>query len=196
MNYRISTFLCVLVLSLASLLDSAIFGTLSSLAKFPVYQTCEAAASAGVACAPYDASKPVKSWVDKNPPAADEDGNVTYLSIAIAKDLKTPAVRDGRPYLRMYTIPRDEAMRLNIPVKRFDGTMQDAPQLYGERPVPMRELAADEELYFGFGGLPMVRKVVAAPIGNSGSTVDVARLEQILQEILAKISILLATSGN
>lgn len=177
--------------------NAAVFGTLSELQKFPVYQTCEAAAVAGVACPVYDPAKPVKSWVDLNPPPADFEGNIKYLSICLARDRKTPAVQSGKPFLCEFTLPAAEAPRLNIPVKNFTGRIQDVPQRHGEVPVPMRALRADEELYFGFGGLPMLRTVDSTPVsGGETPSVDIARLEQLLQTVLAKLDILLATSGN
>lgn len=177
--------------------NAAVFGTLSDLQKLPVFQTCEAAAVAGVPCPLYDAAKPVKSWVDPNPPAADREGNIKYTSICLARDRRTPAVQNGKPFLCEFTISVDEARRLNIPPKDFTGRIAEPVQSF-ERPVPMRALLPDEELYFGFGGLPMLRKISALPAPESGgaASVDVARLEQLLLTVLAKIEVLLATAGG
>lgn len=187
----------ILFLLFAVAVQGAVFGTLSNLQKFPVYQTCEAAAAAGVPCPLYDVSKPVKSWVDPNPPAADREGNIKYLSICLARDRKTPAVQDGKPFLCEFTMAVDEARRLNIPQKDFSGRIQEPVQMF-ERPVPMRMLLPSEELYFGFGGLPMVRNAdaVPAPVTGSAAASDIARLEQLLQTLLAKVEILLATAGQ
>jgi len=195
MKFHKHSFAILLLFAVAA--NAAVFGTLSNLQKFPVYQTCDAAAVAGVPCPVYDASKPVKSWVDPNPPAADREGNVKYTSICLARDRRTPAVENGKPFLCEFTISADEARRLNIPPKDFTGRIQEPAQLF-ERPVPMRALLPDEEMYFGFGGLPMVRKADAQPAPESGGTasVDVARIEQLLITVLAKIEVLLATAGR
>lgn len=186
----------LIAIFLACTAQAQIFGTLSSLQRFPVYQTCDAAVAAGVACPTYSSAKPVKSWVDLSPPQADNEGNVRYLSICLARDRKTPAARDGKPYLCEFSLPAEEAGRVNIPLKDFTGKWTEQARMY-EYPVPMRALAADEELYFGFGGLPMARKAQAVtPAPASGSSADTARLEQLLIEVLSKIDVLLATTGN
>lgn len=181
----------------AALSQAGVFGTLSSLQRFPVYQTCPEASKAGVPCPMYDPTQPVKSWVDATPPEADREGNVRYLTICLARDRRTPAVRDGKPFLCEFTMPVDEARRLNIPPKDFTGKIAEPMQMY-ERPVPLRGLLPDEELYFGFGGLPMVKK--ATPTSGSGDIIltgmGSARIEELLETLLAKIEILLATAGK
>ena len=176
---------------------------------FGVYQTREAYKQATGAEAPeWNPALPIKSWRDEYPPTPDEDGNVEYLVLAIGADKKTPAVgSDGKPYLRKMRISATQAMRVNIPPKDFarDARVVDpgslSPTASIEVPVPCKLPAADEELFFAWGGRAEVRKRVQTPVQAGGSSTDLQRVEakldanaQLLLEALAKIDVLLATS--
>jgi hypothetical protein len=191
---------------------------IESLYRFALSQTRDAfKQSTGKEAPPWDPSKPIKSWVDPDPPDADEEGNVKYTVLALAADKKTPAVgANGRPYLRTLTISRADAMVPNIPLKDFARDTQTvdpgalSPMASVDLPVPCRALQPDEELFFAFGGLVQVRKksdlppAPAQPVSTSPAIE--ARLAAIetnqqailvnQQTILAKMEILLATNNQ
>lgn len=164
--------------------------SIEKLFVFPVYHTRELVPP-GTGLPAYNPTLKVKSWFDPNPPAADEDGNVSYLMIAATKDGETALARDGKPYLRQTVIPRTEAMTLNIPPKAPN--KPDLPQI-GEWQVPCRPLADDEELFFAYGGRPEVRKKTAAPTAQPvpGASIDLTAIKEGLDNIKAKLDILLA----
>ena len=161
--------------------------------RFPYYQTQEKARAAGLAVPEYSTNRPVKSWVDPNPPAPDEDGFVSYLMIATTHmgcgDVALTNA-DGKPYLRRYKMTPGEARTLNIPPK---GDFPDKPQPKGEWNFPCRELLPNEYFVFGFGGVPELRDkppavAVTSPAATGDSTIILGRLE----EIDAKLDILLS----
>lgn len=170
--------------------------SVSPLFRFPIYRNREEAENAGIKLAPYTTTRPVKSWIDPNPPAADEFGDVKYLMIACTRNGcgETALVDDaGNPYLRSYKMTREEALTLNIPPK---GDFPDKPQPLGEWNVPCRPLAATEELFFAFGGLPVVREKSSAPAPTAGTSVsaaiqpDIELLKAGQEEIIAMLKII------
>ena len=90
---------------------------------------------------------------------------------------------------------------LNIPPK---GDFPDPPQPKGEWNIPCRTLAADEELVFGFGAVPVLQKKGAATtLASAGSPAapvagasleDIAAIKLALEEIQANVAILVAKS--
>jgi len=177
---------------------------IQNLYVFPVYQTREQyKAATGKDAPPWNPSKPVKSWLDPTPPPmSDADGDVRYLMLALGADGKTPAVKNGAPYLRMTRVAHAEAIAVNIPPKEFyDQRIQDpgalSPFASLEVPVPCRDLLPDEELKFGWGGLVEVRKKneVASPTTGTAPATD-PELKQLLLTIDSKLDILLATSRS
>ena len=131
---------------------------LANLYLFPVYQTREEyRQKTGTEAPPYDPTKPVKSWFD---PAAASNSKrkLVYDQVVALADNGAPlAGPDGNPVLEPLLIERDFAAIVNIPVKDFSGRIQEQPIKGVEVPVPLRALGADEELFFGFGGLVNVR---------------------------------------
>ncbi len=169
---------------------------------FPVYQTREQfKAATGKEAPTWNPSKPIKSWFDPSPPVSDADGDVRYLMLALGADGKTPAVKNGAPYLRMTRVAHLDAIAVNIPPKEFyDQRIQDpgalSPFASLEVPVPCRELLPDEELKFGWGGLVEVRKKnEVAPAPGAAPASD-SELRQLLLTIDGKLDILLATSRS
>jgi len=170
-----------------------VISSISQLFLFGYYQTQEKAKAAGVPVPEYSLDRPVKSWIDPNPPAPDEDGLVSYLMVATTRmgcgDTALTGA-DGKPYLRRYKMTPEEARTLNIPPK---GDFPDKAQPKGEWNVPCRPIYTEEELVFGFGGAPIVQKKgqasVAAPA--AGQSVDLSGLKVALEEISAKLDILL-----
>jgi hypothetical protein len=166
--------------------------SVSPLFRFPIFRTREDA------LAPYTQTLPVKSWIDPNPPAADEFGDVKYLMLATTRNgCGETALTDdtGKPYLRTYKMTAGEAKTLNIPPK---GDFPDPPQPKGEWNVPCRPLAASEELVFGFGGLPLVREKTSAPAAVQGGSTTTASIQPDIdalkvgqEEIIAKLNMIL-----
>lgn len=174
---------------------------IQSLYRFAVSQTREQfKQTTGVEAPPWDPNKPIKSWADPNPPDPDEEGNVRYLVLALAADKKTPAVQNGRPYLRTLTINRVEATLVNIPPKDFARDTRNvdpgslSPMASIEVPVPCRQLNSDEELAFGFGGLVEVRRKQQEPTQGGSVTATDPEVKQLLFEVNSKLDILLAMS--
>ena len=178
---------------------------LDTLYTFPVYQTRETYKHlTGMEAPPWDPSKPIKSWEDRQAPSSDEDGYVQYQVLALGPDKKSPAVgTHGRPYLRTMRILRSDAVRVNIPPKDFShqtnrpdpGSL--SPMASVEVPVPCRDLLPDEELFVAWGGRAEVRKKTEAPPPSQGGATTPAtdpETKQLLLEVLSKLDILLATS--
>lgn len=171
---------------------------LESIYRFPVYRTREQyKAATGKEAPAWNPNKPIKSWEDPAKPPADEDGFVQYLMIGVGPDGKTPGVKDGKPYLRLTRIKREDALTVNLAPKAFDGSAQDPGSLSAmadkEVPVPCRPLGQDEDLAFGWGGLVnVVKKFEAPPVsGGTHPSVD-PELKNIMLEVLSKLDILLA----
>lgn len=131
---------------------------LSSVYKFPVYQTREQfAAATGLPVPPYDPRKPVKSWFD---PAPVLVGKVVMY--------KHPVVgADGRIVEEPFLLSAEDAKIVNIPPKAPG--VPDQPTV-GEVPVPVRDLLPNES-YITTGPLQIIEfKDTSAqtPGGDSG----------------------------
>lgn len=185
-----------------------IFGTLSSLHRFPYFATVdEFTAKTGLPAPfpPYDSNYPVKSWRDPAPPLADEDGMVTYLGIALAKDGRTPLLKDGKPYQKAFRVPVEIAARVNIAFKATDpkDNRVDDPTPKGEYQMPLRELQAGESLGLGFGGVPVVVTAgsSSAQSAQTGGTLPAAvgvalrELRDEIETISAKLDLLIAVKA-
>ncbi len=180
--------------------------SIQSLYLFPIYQTREAyKAATGKNTPTWNPAKPIKSWEDPNPPTADEDGNVQYLALALGADKVHPAVGpSGTPYLRKYSISREDATQVNIPPKDFSH-QTDRPDPGSLSPmaaievfIPCRELSLDEELFFAWGGRVEIRSKTkpidpSNPSAPSPSSADLSEIRQLLLEVSTKLDIVLAT---
>ena len=173
---------------------------IETLYRFPVFQTREEYKQAtGKEAPPYNPSLPVKSWFDPDPPKADEYGDVYYLGLALAADGRTPAVQagSGLPFLRKFRIKAEHAGVVNIPVKKFDGSVQDPGSFSTlaalDVPFPCRNLLPEEELRFGFGATVQVhlKSTTAVPVESGATDPEVKAL---LVAINSKLDVLLATS--
>jgi hypothetical protein len=170
----------------------------SKLFQFPVYNTREAAEAAGNKVPPYTQTKAVKSWIDPNPPTADEYDEVEYTMLATDRQGRGDVAlldANGKPYLRKYRMPRSEAMTLNIPPKALD--KPDAAQPLGEWNVPCRALESTEEFSLGFGGTPIIQKIGTStppPAGSTGgvSSAEIASLREAIETQSAKLDIVIA----
>jgi hypothetical protein len=157
------------------------------LALVDYFQTREDAEKAGFKLEPYDNTKPVKSWVFRGAVTPNEDGEVSFNGIGLAKDRRTPLVKDGKPFMKAFKVPFDELEKLNIPPKTL-GKYQD-PTLLGEFQLPLGELQEGEFFdWVGFG-LPCVRFLKAAVVPAPTSPVA-GNFDAKLDEILAKLDLI------
>lgn len=131
---------------------------LANLYLFPVYQTREEyRQKTGMEAPPFDPTKPVKSWFDPTAASSTRRKLVYDNVVAIADNGLPLADTSGHPMLEPLMIDREFAAVVNIPVKDFTGQIQEAHPVGVEIPVPLRALDPGEELFFGFGGVVMVR---------------------------------------
>lgn len=132
--------------------------SLQILYLFPVFQTREAyKGTIGVEPPPFDPAKPVKSWFDPQAHTNPRRKIVYDNVLAVAENGMPLNDADGKPFFEPLLIDRDEAGRVNIPVKNFTGEIPEQPTIGSEVPVPLRPLTPNEELVVGFGGLVTVR---------------------------------------
>lgn len=130
---------------------------LSSLYLFPVFQTREDFARVmGTAAPPFNPARPVKSWFDAEARKSSRRSVVYDNAIAMADSGRPLADENGHPYLEPLLLDREFAATVNIPVKDFSGRIQETPTIGFEVPVPCRELAPGESLFFAIGGAVMV----------------------------------------
>ena len=165
------------------------------LSLFEYFQTKEAAEKAGFEVG-FDETKPYKAWVAVGEFAPDEDDNVTFNGVALAKDRKTPLVdAKGKPFGKKFKVPFAEVYKLNIPQKRTVGSdLLDKPAPFGEYQLPLSELQEGEFWdWVGFG-LPCVRKVTKKDIGtppvSPQTSVDLTEVLSKLDEISAKLDLI------
>lgn len=93
---------------------------------------------------------------------------IVYENVIAFADNGAPlADSDGKPILEPLLIDREFAAVVNIPPKAPG--VPDQPTTGIEIPVPLRPLAANEELYFQFGGSVAVKNKDLFPKSESGS---------------------------
>ena len=135
---------------------------LANLYLFPVYQTREEyQQKTGLEAPAFDPAKPVKSWCDPAAATATRRKLVYDNVIAMADTGRPLADANGQPMLEPLMIDKDFAAVVNIPVKDFTGRIPEQAAIGVEIPVPLRPLEKGEELFFGFGGVVMVRNIEA-----------------------------------
>jgi hypothetical protein len=138
---------------------------------FPYYQTREDYAKAAGKDAPaFDHTRPPKYWED---PGAIQSSrrNVVYDQVLALSPAGLPVPSlDGKPMLEPLVLSKAEAAQVNIPPK--GPTITNVPGAeVPEVPPPLRNLAAYEELCFGFGGTVFVRNK-SIPEAQPGFTED------------------------
>jgi hypothetical protein len=124
---------------------------------FPVFQTREEYKEATGEDAPaWDPSQPVKNWFD---PAARNTNKRTMLyDRVLLYDANGMVIPDanGKPTLDSMALMKEVAGQVNmLPTERlvdYGPGSRMAPI-----PCPLRELRADEELFFTFGGAVAIR---------------------------------------
>jgi hypothetical protein len=139
---------------------------------FPVFQTREEYKKhTGQDAPPYNENKPIKNWFD---PAARTTRSRTMLyDRVLLYDDNGMVVPDpnGKPTLDNLALLREIAAEVNmLPEEKlvdYGPSSRMAPI-----PVPLRELKAEEELFFTFGGAVAVRKKGAYKTDVNAFTVD------------------------
>jgi hypothetical protein len=130
---------------------------LDSLYIYPYYQTREAYEKAtGLPCPPWNPNLPPKAWCD---PKAIESTrrNVVYdTTLVYTLDGTIVADAQGRPTLDVLVLPKEQAASVNIPNKMLGATNVPGADR-AEVPVPLRQPAPNEELFFIFGQTVAVR---------------------------------------
>ena len=159
------------------------------LALTKVYQTREEVTADGKDPGVYDENKPVKSWaMDKSLFTPDDEDNVLFLGVGLAKDHKTVLVSDGKPFMKPFKVPYEEVGKFNIPPKTAG--VPDKPFFGWEYQQPLQVLQSGEDWdWVGFV-LPCVRKkppveIILPPPG--GGSVDFSEVMTKLETIEAKI---------
>ena len=124
---------------------------------FPYYQTREDYEKAtGVKPPLFDGRKPPKYWFDPSAKDATRRNVVYEQIIAYAPNGAALADENGKPFLDVLLLTKEEAAGVNIPPKGVGQANipgSDVPEV----PPPLRPLRADEELFFPFPGVVAVR---------------------------------------
>ena len=143
---------------------------LDHLYLFPYHQTREAYQKAsGEEPPPWNPQKPPKYWRD---PKALQSArrNVVYDSVVATSQGGSPlAGPDGKPVLDLMVLSKEDAASVNIPpkgpgVSNVPGA--DVPEV----PCPLRPLEPNEELFFDFGGVVVVKNLDLYPKIEVGFT--------------------------
>lgn len=155
---------------------------------FPLYATREQYEKAtGQVCPPWKPYQQPKGWFDPN--AAQSPSRViVYPRAFVLHEVTGVVLADPndktKPAIDAIVLDRSVASSVNIPPKGEGQTNvpgADQPSV----PVPLRALADDEELYFGFGRTILLRK--------KGQNLDVNTFtredRELLQAIAAKLGI-------
>ena len=125
-----------------------------------------------------------KCWFD--PKARESVSRRVVYEYALATHADTGALlldSAGKPMLDALVLDREEAATVNIPPKGLGMTNvpgADAPEV----PVPMRRLEPNEELFFDFGNIIMVKNTdlfEQLEVGFSGQ--DRLRLKKIAEKL-------------
>jgi len=156
---------------------------IENLYLFPVFTTHETFARAiGTNAPEWNPSRSPKYWFD--PKAKDSvRSRVAYRQALVTSEKGAPlADPQGKPLLDVLVLPKEEAATVNIPPNRTNTPGADAPFV----PVPLRELEANEELFFAFGGVVAVRNTSFEAPAESGFT---ASDRALLKAIAAKMGL-------
>jgi len=157
---------------------------LDKLYLFPYFQTREDFQRATGKEAPaFDCLRPPKRWFD---PAAENTNrrNMFYERVLAQAANGQPLVTEqGTPTLEPLTLSKTEAATVNIPEAKANVPGADVPEV----PVPLRALEPEEELYFGWAGIPFVHnKNYELPGTEAGFT---AKDREILQAVARKLNV-------
>ena len=172
--------------------DQPYYG-IDKLYLFPRYQTREQYTElTGAIPPPFDASKPVKKWFDPFP-ATENPGHkrvfpggiVVYEQTLKYNGYHPAQDENGKPVLEPIAMTQAEARTLNIP--RSDVYEKGAEN--PERQVPLRQLAENEVLEMGFGGVVTVRdmNVPIVSVGGTGAASGFTEADRGLLQRIAKL---------
>ncbi|QOY86564.1 hypothetical protein [Paludibaculum fermentans] len=140
---------------------------LDKLYLFPYYQTrAQYTQATGEEPPPFDEQRPPQYWCDPEALKSTKR-SVIYENILAVNEKGVPLQdENGRPYFEPVVMLKLEAGTVNIPMQMAanePGTEKPAAQ------IPLRELDPDEELFFDFGGIVLVRNKTLiesnAPVG-------------------------------
>ncbi|MBI5281519.1 MAG: hypothetical protein HY858_07545 [Candidatus Solibacter usitatus] len=128
---------------------------LDKLHLFPYHQTREKYRIAtGEEPPPFDPTRPPKFWFDPAARQVTKRALIYENILATNEHGKALTGPDGKPYFEQLMILRSEAATVNIPMKNAANEPgADQP----EAPPPLRALDPEEELFFDFGGVVLVR---------------------------------------
>jgi hypothetical protein len=162
---------------------------ISRIYKFPVYQTREQFRAANNTDAPpYNPGRPRKFWYDPTPSPVPAGGSkkILYTTLLLGANERVLAGPDGKPGTDMILLDSVLARTVNIPAS--GPGILDAPQFEPATPVPIRELAANEELIFtGMFGLAEVHLTDVAPASDPGAFTSEDRA--LLHAIASKVGL-------
>lgn len=157
---------------------------LDKLYLFPIFQTREQYRDAtGEEAPPFDPNRPPQAWFDPEAKNSTKRVIVYEHALAVAENGLPKRNADGMPFLEPLALPKAEAATVNIPYKRAGNERgADAPEV----PCPVRPLDPQEELFFDFGGIPMVRNKTIAEAANFGFS---PQDREILRAIARKLNV-------
>jgi hypothetical protein len=157
--------------------------SLTKLYKFPVYMTRdEYKAATGQEAPEWNSDRAPKYWFD---PAAKNSPKMTVVYdcvIATAVNGVALVSEDGKPVTDLLVLSRNEAASVNIPPKVANVPGADVPAVQ----VPLRELEANEELFFSLGGVVSVKNTTLYSQLDNGFTV---KDREILMAIASKLGL-------
>lgn len=157
---------------------------LDKLYLFPYYQTREQyRAATGEEPAPFDPTRPPKYWRDPDVLKVTSRAVVYDRVLATNGKAQPVAGPDGKPYFEVLMMLKTEAATVNIPLK-ISANEEGAD--VEEVPVPVRALEPEEELFFDFGGLVMVRNTSIVDTAVTGFT---TQDREVLRSIARKLNV-------
>lgn len=141
--------------------------SLDKLYLFPYYQTrADYARATGEEPPEFDIARPPQYWYDPAAPGSTKRSLIYQNILAVNEKGQPLKDEKGNPFFEPVVMLKSEAGSVNIPLAvaaNEPGTEVPAAQ------PPLRDLDPDEELFFDFGGVVMVRnKTLAdssAPVG-------------------------------
>jgi hypothetical protein len=153
--------------------------SISYLYLFPTYATREDYQKAtGQEPPPWNPYRQPKHWFD--PAAAESRSRRVVYEYVIAEP---PAGPDGKPALDVLVLDREEAATVNIP-PTGPGTTNTPGAGAPDVPCPMRALEPNEELFFDFGSVIVVKNTDLYPQLEEGFTSEDRKLLKAIAEKL------------
>jgi hypothetical protein len=156
---------------------------IKSLYLFDYYQSREDYRQAtGQEPPAWDPMRPPKYWLDPGAAASPRRTLVYDFVVATGPEGSPLAGPDGKPLLDILTLRKELAATVNIPPQATNVPGADVPEV----PCPLRALEPDEELFFDFGGVVMVKNVTLYQALEVGFT---ARDRALLKGVARKLGL-------